>query len=118
MKNIIKSLKKILPIKKEPTTKELFDNMDYLLEKAEKDFGGNIFPKEKLLSTEQVHYKTLKLEEGSDFEKIRSNYAKLKTKYNPEKYKNDEIKYQKAVETNTRIDVAFDYFKNKFKINT
>ena len=118
MKKLLKSLQKILPIKKEQvTTKDLFDNMHKLLDEAEADFGGNVFPKEKLLSSEQVHYRTLRLKEGSDFEKIRENYSKLKKKYNPENYKKDEAKYQKAIEANMRIELAFNYFKNKYKIS-
>lgn len=115
MKNIIKSIKKILPIKKETTAKELFDRMDSLLDEAEKDFGGNFFPKEELLTTEQVHYKALDLNEGSDFEQIKESYIKLKKIYNPQKYKNNEIEYQNAIEANTRIELAFNYFKNKFE---
>ncbi len=117
MKDIIKSIKNILPIKKEPNIKDLFNNMSSMLEQAENDFGGNVFPKEKLLSSEQVHYKILKLKAGADFEKIKTNYQKLKQKYNPELYKNDEIKYQKALEANTKIDIAYNYFKNKFQLN-
>lgn len=117
MKNIIKSLKKILPYKKEPTAKELFDRMDKLLNEAEEDFGGNVFPKENDLSTEDVHLKALGVTKDTSFEVIKENYAKLKMKYNPEKYVDDEIKRQKAIEADNRIDIAYDYFKKKFKID-
>lgn len=116
MKNILDKVKGIFNNKKEVSVKELYDNMDEILSQAEQDVGGNFFPEEKLLSVDEVHYRALRLKSGADFELIQKNYARLKEKYNPELYKNDENKYNKAVELDTKLEVAYKYFKNKFKI--
>lgn len=116
MKNIINDLKNIIKGNKEISTKEAFELMNKELEEAEKAYGKDIFPKEKLLSPEEVHYNTLELKNGAPFEKIQEHYAKLKKKYNPELFKDDETKYNKAKELDARIEFAFCYFKQKFEI--
>lgn len=116
MKNIFDKLKNVFGSKKELSTKELYAQMDEILNQAEADIGGNFFPKEKLLSTEDVHYKSLRLEPGAGFDLIQEKYHKLKEKYNPELYKFDEEKYEKALELEARIEMAYLFFKNKFKI--
>lgn len=114
MKDIIKSFKNLINTKKEPTTAELFKKMDDVLEQAEQDIGGNFFPKEDTLTTEQVHYLALNLKEGDNFDKIKASYAELKKKYNPELCKDDEERYQKILELSTKLDIAYAYFKKKF----
>lgn len=115
MKNILDKVKSIFN-NKDVSVKELYDNMENVLSQAEQDIGGKFFPEETPLSVEDVHYRALHLKNGADFELIKKNYARLKEKYNPELYKNDENKYNKAVELDTKLEVAYKYFKNKFKI--
>lgn len=102
--------------KKEPSTAELFKKMDAVLTQAEQDVGGNFFPEENVLTTEQVHYMILNLQEGDDFSKIQKSYAELKHKYLPDKYKDDENKYNEILEMATKLDIAYAYFKKKFDI--
>lgn len=116
MKNIFDKFKNLFDGTKEASIKDLYDKMDTVLNQAEQDVGGNFFPEEKTLSPEEVHYHTLKLKKGADFDLISRNYAKLKEKYNPELYKSDEKKYKKALELVSRVEMAYNYFKNKFEI--
>ena len=116
MKNILDKFKNLFE-KNEPSTKDLYSKMDALLMQAEEDVGGNFFPKEKTLSTEDVHYRAMHLKSGVGFDVIQQKYAKLKQKYNPDLYKSNEEKYKKAVELNARLEMAYSFFKNKFKID-
>lgn len=116
MKNIFDKFMNLFNGTKEVSIKDLYDKMDSVLDEAEQEVGGDFFPKEKTLSVEEVHYQTLKLKNGADFESISKNYAKLKEKYNPELYKSDEKKYKKALELVSRVEMAYNYFKNKFEI--
>lgn len=116
MKNILNDLKNMLTGEKEISTKDAFALMNKEIEEAEKSFGKNIFPKDEVLSPEEVHYKALKLKAGAPFEKIQEQYAKLKNKYNPEAFKDNEEKYEKAKELDARVEFAYSYFKQKFGI--
>lgn len=116
MKDLLKSLKSLINTKKEPSTAELFKKMDDVLKQAENDVGGNFFPEENNLTTEQVHYLTLNLEYGSDFSKIKERYSELKKKILPDNYKEDEKKYKEIQEMNTKLEIAYTYFKKKFDI--
>ena len=55
MKNIINDIKNIVTGKKEISTKDAFALMNKELEEAEKAYGKNIFPDDKVLSPEEVH---------------------------------------------------------------
>ena len=116
MKNIINDIKNIVKGKKEISTKDAFALMNKELEEAEKAYGKQIFPEDKVLSPEEVHYQALKLKAGTPFEKIKEQYAKLKNKYNPELFKDNETKYEKAKELDARVEFAYCYFKQKFGI--
>lgn len=116
MKNIFDKFKNLFEGTKEVSIKELYEKMDTVLNQAEQDVGGNFFPEEKTLSPEEVHYQVLRLKAGADFDLVRKKYAGLKEKYNPELYKSDEKKYKKALELDARLEMAYNYFKNKFKI--
>lgn len=116
MKNIINDIKNMVTGKKEFSTKEAFALMNKELEEAEKAYGKNIFPEDNVLSPEDVHYQALKLKAGAPFEKIQAQYAKLKNKYNPELFKNNETKFKKAKELDARVEFAYSYFKQKFEI--
>ena len=63
-----------------------------------------------------MHYQALKLKAGAPFEKIKEQYAKLKNKYNPELFKDNETKYEKAKELDARVEFAYCYFKQKLGI--
>ncbi len=118
MKDIIKSLKSLILTQKEPSTSELFKKMDDILEQAEQDVGGNFFPKDATLTTEQVHYLTLNLKEGADFEHIKEKYLELKNKYPlSNEYEGKEEQYKEILEINTKLDIAYTYFKKKFSID-
>ena len=118
MKDIIKSLKSLIRTPKEPSTSELFKKMDDILEQAEQDVGGNFFPKDSTLTTEQVHYLTLNLKEGADFEHIKNRYLELKKKYPlSNEYDGKEEQYKEILEINTKLDIAYTYFKKKFSID-
>lgn len=117
MKDLIKSLKNIMNNKKEPSTSDLFKKMDSILEQAEQDVGGNFFPKETTLTTEQVHCLTLNLKNSDSFDQIKENYLELKKKYLPDIYKEDENKYKEILDINTRLDIAYAYFKRKFNVD-
>lgn len=116
MKNIINDIKNMVTGKKEISTKDAFELMNKELEDAEKAYGKKIFPEENTLTPEEVHYRALKLKAGAPFEKIQEQYAKLKNKYNPELFKDNEKKYEKAKELDARAEFAFQYFKQKFGI--
>ena len=117
MKNIFDKFKKVFGAKKELSTQELYAQMDSVLNQAESDVGGEFFPKEELLSTDEVHYKSLELENGSGFDLIQEKYQELKAKYNPELHKSNEDEYEKALELDARLEMAYLYFKNKFNID-
>ncbi len=116
MKNIFDKFKNLFEGTKEVSIKDLYEKMDTVLNQAEQDVGGNFFPEEKTLSPEEVHYQVIRLKAGADFDLVRKNYARLKEKYNPELYKSDEKKYKKALELDARLEMAYNYFKNKFEI--
>lgn len=117
MKNILNDIKNIIKgDNKEISTKDAFALMNKELEEAEKAYGKDIFPKENNLSAEEVHYRALNLKDGAPFEKIQEHYAKLKKKYNPELFESNKEKYEKAKELDARVEIAFQYFKQKFDI--
>lgn len=92
--------------------------MDDILEQAEQDVGGNFFPKDSTLTTEQVHYLTLNLKEGADFEHIKERYLELKKNYPlSNEYDGEEEQYKEILEINTKLDIAYTYFKKKFSID-
>ena len=116
MKNILNDIKSMIKGEKEISTKDAFALMNKELEEAEKAYGKEIFPNEKVLSPEEVHYRALKLKSGAPFEKIQERYAKLKKKYNPDLYKDNETKFEKSKELDARVEFAYSYFKQKFGI--
>ena len=117
MNRFIDKLKNFINGKNELSTVDLYNQMEKTLQQAEDDIGGNFFPKdENLLTTEQIHYSALGLNEGADFSAIKDSYKKLKEQYYPEKYRDNNENYQKFLELDTRIEIAYKYFKNKFNI--
>ena len=116
MKNIFGKIKQVFDGKKELSTKELYAQMDSLLQQVEEDVGGNFFPQEKTLSTDEVHYLALRLKSGANFEMIQKKYSELKKKYNPAHFEKDEVKYKKALELDARVEMAYSYFKSKYDI--
>ena len=54
MKNILNDIKSMIKGEKEISTKDAFALMNKELEEAEKAYGKEIFPNEKVLSPEEV----------------------------------------------------------------
>lgn len=115
MNDLINKIKNLVG-KKQPSLSDLYNYMEEELKNAEEAIGGDFFPKEKVLSPEQVHYLNLKLSKNANFDDVKNNYQKLKEKYNLEKFEVGSDKYKKAIELNARIDFSFSYFKQKFGI--
>lgn len=108
---------KNLVAKKEPSLAEMYDLMNQELKKAEDDVGGDFFPKEKVLTPEQVHYATLELKQDATFEDAKASYSELKKKYNPEKFEKDSDEYKEFQEKVARLEFSYAFFKQKFGIN-
>jgi DnaJ-class molecular chaperone len=56
----------------------------------------------------------LEIKEGATFEEIKTAYKTMMKKYHPDKFSdNEQKKHAEAI--SIRINVAYDYFKKKFK---
>jgi len=70
--------------------------------------------KPKINPIEQEYYANLELPYGANFSEIKIAYKKLLKKYHPDKFYNDEKKLQLAQEVVTKLNLAYNYFENKF----
>ena len=65
-------------------------------------------------SLEAEYYANLELAYGASFSEIKTAYRKLLKKYHPDRFYNDEKKLQLAQEVVTKLNLAYNYFENKF----
>lgn len=63
---------------------------------------------------EKEYYANLELPYGASFSEIKTAYRKLLKKYHPDKFYNDEKKLQLAQEVVIKLNLAYNYFENKF----
>ena len=103
--------------KKEQSLADMYDLMNKELKKAEDDVGGDFFPKEKVLTPEQVHYATLNLKDNATFDDVKESYKSLKKKYNPENFEKDSDEYKEFQEKVARLEFSYAFFKQKFDIH-
>ena len=64
---------------------------------------------------EAQYYANLELPYGSGFEEIKKSYKMLLKKYHPDKFHNDKKKYKVAQELVTKLNMAYNYFEEKYK---
>lgn len=63
---------------------------------------------------EEEYYANLELPYGASFDEIKTSYRKLLKKYHPDRFYNDEKKLQLAQEVVIKLNLAYNYFENKF----
>ena len=107
MTNFFDSIKNLIgKNKKKVSLKDAFEMMDKELKKAIDSYDKNFFPKEEILSIEEMHYSSLNLPTGSNFEEIQKKYKELKSKYNTEDFQEEKA----------RLEYAYQFFKQKFDV--
>lgn len=77
--------------------------------------GSGSSKKEKSVSKEEQYFKNLELKPTKDFMVIKKQYRKLMKKYHPDRYNNDEEMRKTAEKITSKLNEAYDYFKNKYE---
>jgi len=68
------------------------------------------------MNEEQKYYEILGIESGADFDTIKSAYRRLSVQYHPDKVGHLGEEFRKVAEEKMKeINVAYDYFRRKFK---
>ena len=79
---------------------------------------SNYQTQENLNSKEDIeaqYYANLELPYGASFDEIKKSYRKLLKKYHPDKFHNDEKKYKIAQDLVVKLNMAYNYFEEKYK---
>ena len=75
-------------------------------------FTGN---RDKLLQLSTKKGDVFELPYGASFDEIKKSYRKLLKKYHPDKFHNDEKKYKIAQDLVDKLNMAYNYFEEKYK---
>lgn len=63
---------------------------------------------------EKEYFANLEVSYGADFEEIKASYKRLLKKYHPDKFYGDEKKLQTAQEVVKKLNIAYNYFEEKY----
>ena len=65
-------------------------------------------------SLEQEYYANLELPYGAGFDEIKASYKRLLKKYHPDKFYGNEKKLAIAQEVVKKLNLAYNYFEEKY----
>lgn len=116
--SLFKRIKNIIRSNSGRSSFESFGHIDSdFHEKPEGDFQRSVEPEKPENKLEQEYYANLELPYGSGFKEIKSAYKSLLKKYHPDRFYGDEKKLALAQEVVKKLNMAYNYFEEKYNKN-
>ena len=107
--------------------KQSFYNNDCYSDTNFENFSGNfedsdideqikssLKPESSADSLEREYYANLELPYGADFNEIKTSYKRLLKKYHPDKFYGNQQKLEIAQEVVKKLNIAYNYFEQKY----
>lgn len=90
-----------------------YDNFDDIDDAYDKAFNQKEEP--VINQAEKIHYEALGLPLGTGFPLIKSKYKKLVKKHHPDRHQSDPDRHKIALERTRKLNMAYNYFKDKYE---